>query len=456
MIDCYKGVIIIEETVEWWKAIVESINDGILVIDRAGIVKTINSEYTRITGVTPDIIGKSLASYRPGVRLPETMITGKAKVGVYRKTYDREYVVDMAPIIVNGDIVGAVSICKSLTEVQSLTKELEQQQKKVKELQEQMSALQKVRYTFDDILSKDTKMKEIILIAKKTAVSTLPVLIKGESGTGKELFAQAVHQASLRKAKPFIAVNCSTIPADSIENELFGHSEGAFVGALTDGKPGLFEMADGGTLFFDEVSDLSLDVQAKLLRVLQEGTIRRIGEAVERKVDVRIIASTHRDLHQLITKNLFRNDLLYRLNTVLVKIPPLRERKVDVPFITESLLENKYEIDEDVVAFLTSYDWPGNVRELRNVLDYAMCMVEENGRIALHHLPDFMRKQHALYSQESDRLPLHLAVEAAEKNILKSALKTSGHTIDERQKTAETLGISLSTLYNKMKKYNIK
>lgn len=212
MIDCYKGVIIIVETVEWWKAIVESINDGILVIDRAGIVKTINSEYTRITGVTPDIIGKSLASYRPGVRLPETMITGKAKVGVYRKTYDREYVVDMAPIIVNGDIVGAVSICKSLTEVQSLTKELEQQQKKVKELQEQMSALQKVRYTFDDILSKDTKMKEIILIAKKTAVSTLPVLIKGESGTGKELFAQAVHQASLRKAKPFIAVNCSTIP----------------------------------------------------------------------------------------------------------------------------------------------------------------------------------------------------------------------------------------------------
>jgi PAS domain S-box-containing protein len=446
----------IEGTVKWWKAIVESINDGVLVIDRSGIVKTINPEYTRITGVTPDIIGKPLIAYRPGAKLPEVLVTGQSQVGVYRKTHDREYVVDMAPVVVDGDIMGAVSVCKSLNEVQLLTKELEVQRQRVKELQEQMSALQKVRYTFDDIITTDPKMKELMSVAKKTATTDLPILIKGESGTGKELFAQAVHLASLRAAKPFIAVNCSAIPSEMIENELFGHSEGAFPGASEDGKAGLFEMADGGTLFLDEVSDLSLDVQAKLLRVLQEGAIRRIGEAAERKVDVRIVASTHRDLHQLISKELFRNDFLYRLNTVVLQIPPLRERKGDIPFITQSLLRGRFEMDKAVTAFLTRYDWPGNVRELRNVLDYAMCLAEEKERIAIHHLPDVMQRQYGLYKEDANVYPLYEAVEAAERSILESALQTSGSTVEDRQEIANRLGISLATLYNKMKKYKLK
>ncbi|WHT48068.1 sigma 54-interacting transcriptional regulator [Sporosarcina thermotolerans] len=306
-------------------------NDGVLVIDQAGIVRTINPEYTRITGVTPDIIGKPLVSYRPGARLPETLASGKSQVGVYRKTHDREYVVDMAPVVVNDEIVGAVSVCKSLNEVQLLTLELEKQRQKVKELQERMSALHRVRYTFDDIIRAESNMQDIVSIAKKTAATDLPVLIGGESGTGKELFAHAIHHASLRSDKPFIAVNCSAIPSDLIENELFGHFEGVLYSKPVIGKAGLFEMADGGTLFLDEIGDLSLDVQAKLLRVLQEGAIRRVGEVEERRVDVRIIASTHRDLQQLITKGLFRNDLLYRLNTIDLQIPPLRERKRKFP-----------------------------------------------------------------------------------------------------------------------------
>lgn len=450
-----KGVGTIEETVEWWKAIVESMNDGVLVIDRNAVVKIINPEYTEITGVTPDIIGKPLISYRPGAKLPETLASGKSQVGVYRKTHDREYVVDMAPIIVEGEIVGAVSVCKSLNEVQLLTRELEKQRQKVKELQEQISALHKVRYTFEDIITNDAKMKELISVAKKTAATDLPILIKGESGTGKELFAQAVHHASLGSAKPFIAVNCSAIPSELIENELFGHSEGAFPGASEKGKMGLFEMADGGTLFLDEVSDLSIDVQAKLLRVLQEGTIRRIGEAVERKVDVRILASTHRDLHHHIAKDLFREDFLYRLNTVVLQIPPLRERKADIPFIAESVLKG-YEVDREVMTFLTKYDWPGNIRELRNVLDFAMCMADENEQIVIDHLPDIMQKQHRLYEEETKVFPLYEAVEAAERTVLESALQSSGTTVEERQEIANTLGISLATLYNKMKKYNIR
>lgn len=442
-------------SVKWWKAIVESMNDGVLVIDRAGIVKTINPEYTRITGVTPDIIGKPLIDYRPGAQLPETLMDGKSRVGVYRKTEGKEYVVDMAPVIVDGEIIGAVSVCKSLNEVHTLTQELKKQLDKVKELKRHMSSIYTVKYTFEDIISEDSSMKQIIAIAKKTAKSDLSILINGESGTGKELFAQAIHHSSLRNKQPFIAVNCSAIPETLIENELFGHGEGAFVGALQDGKAGLFEMADGGTLFLDEIGDLSMDVQSKILRVLQEGSIRRIGEASERKVDVRVVAATHRDLSQMIAKERFRSELYYRLNVVSLQIPSLRYRKPDIPIIINSFTPNSFTVDEEVMTFLSAYDWPGNVRELRNVIDFAVCLSEEN-RISLIHLPEFMRKHHSFYTNTSTTLPLHKAVEEAEKQILISALLHADSTVQERMKIAERLGISLATLYNKMKKYDLR
>lgn len=442
------------QTVAWWKAIVESMNDGVLVIDRAGIVRTINPEYTNITGVTPDIIGKPLVAYRPGAQLPKTLIDGESRVGVYRKARGREYVVDMAPIIVDGEIIGAVSVCKSLNEVHTLTQELAKQQETVAELKKQMRSIYKVKYTFQDIISQDSKMRDLISIAKKTALTDLPILITGESGTGKELFAQSIHHTSLRTNEPFIAVNCSAIPVTSIENELFGYAEGAFVGALQGGKSGLFEMADGGTLFLDEIGDLSMEVQAKILRVLQEGSIRRIGEVVERKINVRIVAATHRDLRQMIAKDLFRSELFYRLNVVSLQIPSLRERKLDIPLIINSVTPQSYTVDEEVMNFLTSYDWPGNVRELRNVIDFAVCMTEER-RISIQHLPDFMRKHHTLYTDETRIIPLHEAVDEAEKKILQHALQYVGATVQERLKLAEELGISLATLYNKMKKYQL-
>lgn len=440
---------------EWWKAIVESMNDGVLVIDQEGCVKTINPEYTRITGVTPDIIGKELLLNRPGAQLPKTLKDGKSRVGVYRKTKGREYVVDMAPIIVDGEIIGAVSVCKSLNEVHTLTNELKIQLDKVKELKRHMSSIYNVKYTFNDIITNDPGMKQIISIAKKTATSDLPILVTGESGTGKELFAQAIHHASLRNERPFIAVNCSAIPTTLIENELFGHGKGAFVGALQEGKAGLFEMADGGTLFLDEIGDLTLDVQSKILRVLQEGSIRRIGEAAERKVDVRIVAATHRNLSQMITKDMFRSELYYRLNVVSLQIPSLRYRKSDIPIIIKSFLPDLCKVDEDVMIFLSAYDWPGNVRELRNVIDFSVCMTEDN-QISLIHLPDFMRKHHTFYTQSSTILPLYKAVDEAEKQILINALLHVGATVQERLKIAEELGISLATLYNKMKKYDLR
>lgn len=445
-----------ENGIEWWKAIVASINDGVLVIDNAGIVKIINPEYSRITGVTPDIIGKSLAIYRPGAQLPKTLKDGKSRVGVYRKIKNREYVVDMAPIIIQNKVVGAVSVCKSLTEVHKLSHELQKQNEKVQELEKQMSSIYNVKYTFGDIIGEDANLLELIEVAKKAATSTLPILITGESGTGKELFAQAIHHSSNRLDKPFIPINCSAIPAPLMESELFGYAEGAFTGAIKGGKAGLFEMANQGTLFLDEIGDLSYDVQAKLLRVLEEGRIRRVGEAEERKVDVRIVAATHRDLQQLVIKNHFRGDLFYRLNVVTLQIPALRNRKSDVPFIVNTQLANhqNYEIDKKTMKFLTEYEWPGNVRELKNVIDYAVCMAETE-LISSNDLPELMRRQSPYFSEEQQGVTLQALVDETEKTHLINTLRGRGTNVKERQKVAEILGISLATLYNKMKKYAI-
>ncbi len=433
-------------------------NDGVLVIDRKGIVQIINPEYTRITGVTADIIGKSLASYRPGAQLPTILKEGKSRVGVFRKNENREYVVDMAPILVKGEVIGAVSVCKSLTEVHKLSRELERQNEKVVELERQMSSLYSVRYTFKDIIGQDPRLMKRIEVTQKASVSNLPILIQGESGTGKELFAQAIHEASHRRNKPFIPVNCSAIPANLMESELFGYAAGTFTGAVKDGKAGLFEMANEGTLFLDEIGDLPFDVQAKLLRVLEEGRIRRIGEAEERKVDVRIVAATHRDLEHLVTKNYFRGDLFYRLNVVALHIPPLRERKGDIPAIIQTFLptHQPYKVDEETMRFLKLYDWPGNIRELKNVIDYAAVMAEEE-TISLRHLPEILRKQSmdVFVEQEHRHATLSDLVSEAEKEYMLNILTRFGNSTKERQKVADILGVSLATLYNKMKKHNI-
>lgn len=443
-----------EQTVEWWKAVVESMKDGVLVIDQDGIVRIINPEYTNITGVTPNIIGHSLAEYRPGAQLPTVMKQQKSRIGIYRKTKDREYVVDMAPIVVQGETIGAVSVCKSLTEVHSLTQELTKQIKKVTELEKRMKSIYAAKYNFEDIIGEDPELTRVMNVAKKTATSNLPILVTGESGTGKELFAQSIHHTSDRTYKPFIPVNCSALPASLMESELFGYADGAFTGAMKGGKAGLFEMAHGGTLFLDEIGDLSYDVQAKILRVLQEGRIRRVGEVKEREVDVRIVAATHRDLRQYIMKNLFREDLFYRLNVVNLQIPSLRNRKCDIPLISNKLLPANHTLSKDVLSFFLTYEWPGNVRELRNVIDFAVCMAEGE-IIEVQHLPEFLRKYITLPQHNESSGTLKESMRNAEKDVLVEKMRNFGTSLDERQKVADLLGVSLATLYNKLKKHGL-
>lgn len=455
-----------EQQLEWLHAIIYSIHDGVLVIDNQGIVRLINPEYTRITGVAPErILGRPLREVRPSSVLAETLRDGQTRVGIYRKEGNHEYVVDMAPIFIHDQIIGAVSVCKGLTEVHTLSQELKRHKEKLRQWERTVGSFYHASYSFDQIIGSKGGLREVVHTAKKAADSNLPILIMGESGTGKELFAQAVHNESPRSDCPFVPVNCAAIPSALIESELFGYGEGSFTNAKKGGKMGLFEIADTGTIFLDEIGELSYDLQAKLLRVLQEGTIRKVGETKEKKIDVRVIAATNKDLQHLVEKNLFREDLYYRLNVLTLYLPPLRERKEDIPELVDFTVcsANKsdqvhlhYLVNNQTLALLQEYDWPGNVRELKNAVDHAICMAEE-WEILPHHLPKTILKSVGLtdpIAREPNRT-LKEVVEEAERQWITETLKRYGDDLDEKRKVAEELGVSLATLYNKMKKYQL-
>lgn len=451
---------------DYFFALLRSIQDGLLVIDKEGVVLFINPEYTRITGVTEaEIVGKPLLSVRPNAQLVEVMKQNKVVVGIRRKERNVEYVVDMAPIVLGGRVEGAVSICKGAVEVHELVKKLEKNNKEIKRLQQGMNSLSKAKYSFEHIIGAEGDLKAVIAKAKKVARSSISVVIYGESGTGKELLAQAIHNESDRSDKPFVAVNCAAIPEALLESELFGYEEGAFTNAKRGGKLGLFELAHRGTLFLDEISELPYDIQAKLLRVLQESAIRRVGGVSELEVDVRVIAAANKDLAQMVEKGRFREDLFYRLNAFMLQLLPLRVRHRDIEVLVDSMLKHEtransqdaeaYVVEPEVMDIFARYHWPGNVRQLKNVIDYAVCMAEGN-TITPRDLPDYIRQEHAERSSGNQGGgSLKEAVEQAERAGIAQALKRTDNTLEGRRQAAQMLGVSLATLYNKIKKYDL-
>jgi len=280
----------------------------------------------------------------------------------------------------------------------------------------------------------------------------------GESGTGKELFARAIHQAGSRRSGPFVQLNCAAIPENLLESELFGYEEGAFTGALKGGKPGKFELANGGTIFLDEIGDMPLAMQAKVLRVLQQKSLERVGGTEENRVDVRVVAATNRNLKEMLSQAQFRLDLYYRLAVIKLQIPPLRERGHDIILLAEYILKKlnlKYGLhleglDQKVAKMMLYYSWPGNIRELENVLEFACNMVEKGERqIMVQHLPgDFSSGGDNLKSP----LSLEMNLAAAEKTALMKALELSG---GNKQEAARILDIHRSGLYQKLKKYDL-
>jgi len=328
-------------------------------------------------------------------------------------------------------------------------------QKEVELLREEVEK----KYSFGNIIGKSKTMQEIFQLIRRIANTKSNVLIYGKSGTGKELVAKAIHYNSNRKNQPFVAVNCSAIPENLLESELFGHEKGAFTGAVTSQR-GLFEAANGGTILLDEIGDMPPNLQAKLLRVLEDWEIRPIGSDRTRKVDVRLITATHRDLKQAVKKGIFREDLFYRLNVISIQLPELKDRPEDIPLLANHFLQ-KYgdevgkrsmRLHPEAMAQLMRYSWPGNVRELENVIEQAVVLCAED-EITLEDLPESIRTtqpQDVVVKELTDR---YITLQELEKQYIQKVLEYTNH---HQTKTSEILGIDRRTLYRKIREYHLK
>jgi len=439
----------------WIRSVFDSLYDGILIIDRDETVKYVNASYTRITGVRyEDIVERKLREVRHGARLPNVLQSRKPIIGALREENGVDYVVNMSPILSKGEVVGAISIASSIDDALDLSQTLSRYQSKIAKLEGRMKAIQKARYTIDDMVAQDPRSKEVRKLLLRIAKKDTTILLNGESGTGKEMAAQAIHNASGRADGPFIAVNCASFGVNLLESELFGYEEGSFTGAKKDGKLGLFEAADGGTIFLDEIAEIGAEVQAKLLRTLQEKTVRRIGGIREISVDVRVIAATNKDLETMVSSGSFREDLFYRLSVFPVVLPPLRDRRADIiPLVESFLIQHKNDLKSDIglsddaKKMLIAYRWPGNIRELRNTIEFAVNMME-NDTITSRNLPVRIQA-----SVDSDAKAERLSdmVRKFEKEEIAKLLNLHGHNLEGKKKVAEILGISLASLYSKIK-----
>ncbi|MED4989224.1 sigma 54-interacting transcriptional regulator [Parageobacillus toebii] len=444
------------------EAIIHSSEEAISVVDEHGNGILINPAYTRITGLTEEeVIGKpATADIAEGESMHMQVLKTRRPVrGVRMKVgpKNRDVVVNVAPIIVDGVLKGSVGVIHDVSEIQRLTAELNRARQIIRTLE--------AKYSFADIIGTSEGIKVAIEQAKVAAKTPVTILLRGESGTGKELFAHAIHNASDRKYNKFIRVNCAAIPETLLESELFGYEEGAFSGAKRGGKRGLFEEANNGSIFLDEIGELSANTQAKLLRVLQEGEIVRVGGTKPIPINVRVIAATNVNLEKAIAEGTFREDLYYRLNRMPIYIPPLRARKEDIPALCQHLIQklnqdygrNVEGVTSSALDLLLAYDWPGNVRELENVLGRAMIFMKFNEvMIDVHHIPplDISRADSSPHKNEKETeiRPLEEMVEQYEASIIKQALRKYNNN---KTATARALGISIRNLYYKLEKYNI-
>ncbi|RNB61692.1 AAA family ATPase [Brevibacillus gelatini] len=338
--------------------------------------------------------------------------------------------------------------------------ELDAEREKGCNMQEEMPQATLSPVYFAQLIGADTGLRDVIAKAKKVANSISTVLLRGESGTGKELLAKAIHSESQRARQPFVAVNCAAIPETLLESELFGYEGGAFTGSRREGKPGKFELAHKGTIFLDEVGDIPLSLQPKLLRVLQEKTIDRVGGVKTLEVDVRVIAATHRDLESMVREGTFREDLYYRLNVIPLRLKPLRERREDIPLYLQHFLyryktilqKGKLELDAGLAGRLVAYDWPGNIRQLENAVEYMVNMAE-GPTIGAAELPEYLLAGEATVNGEKAGAGLDQLLADYERSILQKHLTDGGRQGKDKAAIARELQISLSTLYRKMEKY---
>jgi len=441
--------------------IFDHIENGALVTDADGYILYFNRPYASFLGIEAEqAIGKHVTEVLESSRMHIVAKTGKAEVNEIFTYRGRDMVVQRIPIFDNGKVVAAFGqiMFKQVSDVGRLANHLRLLESKLKLYKKELISLRTTRYNFDSIHGTSYPIVALKEAARKVALTDLPVLLTGESGTGKELFAQAIHQASSRCEKPSIHINCAAIPKELFEAELFGYAEGAFTGAKSGGKPGKFELADGGTLFLDEIGEMPLELQPKLLRILEDKIFERVGGNRMLKSDFRIIAATNRNLETMVKNKEFREDLFYRLNVVSLEIPPLRERSGDIIPLAWHLLNkiaekypgSRYELTKAAEKILDGYHWPGNIRELLNVLERTAYTIEGNC-IEACDLPFYLSRP-SVAARQGRQWDLGAVVAEAEREAVRKAL---GLTCNNKAKAAKLLGIHRTVLYKKMVKYQI-
>lgn len=445
----------VKELKERLHLVLESVEDGICVVNKEGEITYVNPAYIKIVG-QDELIGKNVFNIAPeGVRC-RVLKTGKPVLGeISQKANGVRIVANVNPIVVDGEVAGVVSTIKDLTEVRELMEKLNQITARAEYLEQELIRTKKPHEAFNKIIGSNSKLMESLAVAGKAADTSSTVMIRGESGTGKELVAEGIHYSSSRREGPFIRVNCAAIPGSLLESELFGHERGAFTGAIKR-KLGKFELAHQGTIFLDEIGDMDKQMQVKLLRVIQERKFERVGGEETIAVDVRIIAATNRGLEEMVEEGSFREDLYYRLNVIPVFLPPLRDRRDDIPVLVDHFISKFNQslgksvkcLKAEALEVMSGYGWPGNVRELENVIERLVTLTDSHF-VDIDELPGYLRrgdKDKEVFDDE-----VILSWEEYERQIITRALEKYG----TYNRAGKVLGLTHKTIANKARKYGI-
>ena len=449
------------------EVILNSLPSGIIFCGPDGNILFINRTYADYLGVSQkEVIGKNITEYIPGSRISHVLATGEPELGfkcsVGEGKKKKILIVNRIPVLGEDEtVVGVISqsLFGDIGELKDLSSRLDVLEKKVSSYREKIRSVLSAKYSIESIMGTSpaiTKAKKLLV---KYAKTDSPVLLVGSTGTGKELFAHALHSESQRANGPFVSINCAAIPHDLLESELFGYAPGAFTGAQKKGKLGKVELADKGTLFLDEIGDMSLDAQVKLLRVLEDKLVFRLGATKPNEVSFRLIAATNRDLKSMIREGKFREELYYRLNTMIINIPSLVERKEDIPVLARHILDaldrQDVSCSSEAMDTLMRYEWPGNVRELKNAFECALSLMDEDANtMNITDLPAEIVSSPPTIPFDSSNVcrPQPLTLADSERKLIRASLRENDWNM---AKTAKLLGISRASLYEKAKKYNL-
>jgi len=452
----------VKELKEKFNTILETVDDGICMINRNREITYVNHPFVKIfkkEGI--QVLSRKIQDLFPKEKFPNDFFMGKDEIIMVTED-GREFIMNARPIVIESNFTGNVVVAKELTEIAKLSDRIELLSEKTQFLQDELDKKESLNSAFNNIVGKSGALMESLTVASKAARTDAAVLIRGESGTGKELVARAIHRSSSRNKKPFVGMNCAAIPSNLLESELFGYEKGSFTGAYKE-KRGKFEIASGGTIFLDEIGDMDKAMQAKLLRVLQEQEIERIGGIEPIKINVRVIAATNSPLEKMMEERDFRRDLYYRLNVITVVLPPLCQRKGDIPLLVEHFTEKiskKYDlpnctIKKSALTALEQYRFPGNVRELENIIERGMTL-SNNEWITIDDLPNHLRdevndkmKNNSPFALNGDNLP---TLEEMERELIGLALKKYGSF----RQAGLALGLDHKTISAKAKKYDLK